>query len=402
MKRREFIARSAGIAAGSIIPYSAWAQTGPCPPPSLQAAGGTSVTSACGTSTAQSDWLLRTGGPGVVWFHNFDAAAEVNQFRWTSGYSNGNDPLAKGSGANNVSHQTSGGADGGGFLRVTYPQNVSPNSCYWWRPFNALTGATNGRGSDDPGAGGTIAPVAFTVSDGSGTTYNWGNSSNPGWYMNAAHQASYPGKHQGSDYWVQVRVRRAQNPGPPPDYGSYTSITGKCVWLTTTNASYTSQELVTYGQSVGNSDVVGTPSRHNVYAGYNYQNIAYQDNAAVTLSNWNLNWRYSGGWDVLLYHITPGTQGGTGADRTRMEVWAAHPGDAAYTKIWDVLYTAHFDTGTNSVGCPNLPGWNGLICAGYHNGTIFKTMSFSFDYDQIIFSKASIPLPNDPTQKGLA
>ena len=212
--------------------------------------------------------------------------------------------------------------------------------------------------------------------------------------MNSAPQASYPGRFQGADFWLQVRVRRAEMPGAPPDSANYSHITGKLVWFTTTNSSYTAQELVTYGQSASNGDAVGTRSRHNVYSGQNFNSLSGgQPNASVALANTTLNWRYSGGWDTLLYHITPGTAGGTGDNRTRVEVWAVHEGETAYTKIWDVTYTQGFDGGTNSVGAPALPGWNALILAIYHNGSAFTTTAFNFDYDQVIFSKAFIACP---------
>jgi hypothetical protein len=118
-----------------------------------------------------------------------------------------------------------------------------------------------------------------------------------------------------------------------------------------------------------------------------------QPNATTLLNNRTINWRYSGGWDTLLYHVTPGTSGGTGADRTRVEVWAAKPGETSYTKIWDVTYTQGFTSGTTSVGAPHLPGWNALILAIYHNGSAFTTSAFNFDYDQVIFSKQFIACP---------
>jgi hypothetical protein len=309
--------------------------------------------------------------------------------------------LAKGSGGNLVSWQSSGGAEGGGFLRSNYPsgQAAGRGNAYWWRPFNALTGATNGRGSNDPGAGGAVTPIAFNVTDGSSTTYSWsGTASNPGWYGSPSDQAANPGAYQGNDFWLQVRVRRAQTPGAPPDTDNYSSITGKNVWLTTTASSFVAQELVTYGQSVGNGDTVGAYSRHNVYVGQNFTSLDGQPNGTVSLSNWSLNWRYSGGWDTLLYHVTPGTNGGTGSNRTRVEVWAQHdpalfPAEAGtYTKIWDVTYSQGYSTGSNSVGAPLIPGWNALILGSYHNGSAFAS-SFNFDYDQVIFSKANIPAP---------
>jgi hypothetical protein len=340
----------------------------------------------------------------VVWYHNFDSAAEVNQFRWSGGYSGGNDPSSKGADGNRVQWVSSGGVDNGAFLRLTYPLGANTGSSYWYRPFNALTGATNGRGQDDPGAGGTIRPVAFNVSDGSSTLYSWGLQSNPGWYGSPSDQAANPSKYQGNDFYLQVRVRRSGTPGKPPDSSQYSNITGKLVWFTTTNATATAQEIVTYGQSAS-EDVVGQQPRHRMYGGYNFTPFGgnSQHNETTTIDNRDSpsDWRYSGGWDTLLYHITPGSEGGTSSNRTRIEVWAQHdltlfPAESGqYTKIWDLHYTGHYATGGNSVGAPDFPGWNALILAIYHNGSQFTTTGFNYDYDQVIFSKSSIPAPNN-------
>jgi hypothetical protein len=361
--------------------------------------GNTSAVNLTLVKNSAADFLNRISGADVVWWHNFDSASEVNQFRWTGGFGSGQDPNAAGSGGNLVSWQSSGGADGGAFLRIAYPAGSSQGqgNSYFWRPFNPLTGATNGKGAADPGANGTISPATFTVTSGSGTTNGWtGSQSNPGWYMHPTHQSANPGKFQGHDFWLQIRVRRASTPGAPPDnLPSYTNITGKHVWFSNTNYTYVVQELVGYGYSVGNGDAVGVQSRFNVYSGQNFTSLFDgQPNATVTTSNLSMNWRYSGGWDTLLYHVTPGTNGGTGANRTRVEVWAQHdpalvPSEAGvYTKICDVTYTQSYDTN----GTAPLPGWNALILAAYHNGSSFST-SWQFDYDQVIFSKASIPAP---------
>lgn len=345
-----------------------------------------------------SDWQTRISGAGVVWYHSFDTASEVNQFRWTGGFGSGQDPNAAGSGGDLVSWQASGGADGGAFMRISYPAGSSAGqgNSYWWRPFNPLTAATNGRGVVDPAANGTLTPATFTVTSGSGTLNGWtGSQSNPGWYMHATHQAQNPGKFQGSDFYIQYRIRRANRPGPPPDNPpSYFNITGKSAWLSNTNYTYTIQEFVFFGQSVGNGDVAGTYERHNVYVGQNFDTLPNQPNATVAVSNLTVGWRYSGGWDTLMVHVTPGTDGGTGANRTRVEVWAQHdltlfPAESGvFVKIWDVTYTQTFDTN----GTSPLPGWNAQIFAAYHNGSSFSA-SFAYDYDQVIFSKAVIPAP---------
>ena len=294
--------------------------------------------------------------------------------------------------------QSSGGADGGGFLRVAYPAGGAHGGAYWWRPFNPLNAPGNGRATADPGAGGSIAPATWSVSSGSDTTNGWSAAaSNPGWYMHATHQASNPGKFQGSDFYIQYRIRRASRPGAPPDNAQYSNITGKSAWITNTNYTYTTQEFVFFGQSQGNGDQPGVFERQNIYDGQNFDTLPNQPDRTVNISNLTVGWRYSGAWDTLMMHITPGTNGGTGANRTRVEVWAQHdltlfPAEAGvFVKIWDVTFSQSFETGTSP---PELPGWNALILAAYHNGAVFNT-SFSFDYDQVIFSKAIIPAPTN-------
>jgi len=351
-----------------------------------------------------ANFAQRIAGPSVVWYHGFDSAAEVNQFRWTNGYIGGNDPLQNGTDSQYITWQSTGGPDGGGYLRATYPVNVRAGGSYWHRPFNPLTGAGNGRGINDPAASGTIALRSWVATDGGGVLYNWGaDGQNAGWYINAANQAAWPGMFQGNDFYIQVRVRRPEMPGPTPTAGTAYpgGITGKHVWITNTPASSTPNEIVTFGQQSSgfNNDVVGVQSIHWMYDGRNHNPFGGGANLeTITLAN-PTNWRYTGGWDTLLYHVTPGLQDGTGTNRSRLEVWAQRdltlfPGESGqYTKIWDTTYSSAYDSGTNSVGSPALPGWNSLICGIYHNGAMFTNMTFHYDYSQIIFSKATIPAP---------
>lgn len=369
--------------------------------------GSTSGVNLTLVKSAVADFQQRISGASVVWWHNFDAAAEVNQFRWTSAQGvsgwGGQDPSPSGTppGGNLVAWVSTGGADGGGFMRLTYPLGVVAGKSYWHRPFAPLNAASTGRGSADPGASGSIATQAWTVSPGSGTQANWGaTAANAAWYGSPSDQAANPTKYQGTEFYIQVRIRRAQTAGRPPDNASFQNITGKSVWITTMNDSFNAAELVTYGYSAGNADVVGVQSWHNLYSGQNFHSINDQNpGMTLTIDNAIAKWRYSGGWDTLLYHIVPGTSGGTGANRTLVEVWAQHdpallPGEAGvYTKIWESLYSQSFSTGVNSSGSPYFPGWNGFIAAIYHNEAVFTTTAFNFDYDQLIFSKAFIPAP---------
>jgi hypothetical protein len=356
-------------------------------------------------SSGDDGWSTRIAGPSVVWYHSFDTAAEVNRFRWSSGYGSGNDPLGLGSDAAKCAWVATGGADGGGFMRLNYPQGANSAGSYWIRPFAPFTGTGNGRGVADPGASGTITAQAWNPTDGGGQTRGYtSQASSPAMYGHATDQAANPTKYHGNDYYLMVRERRTGTPGLAPDAPPFANIVGKSIWLNITTDTSTANELVTFGQSP--ADVIGVHERHRMYEGANRSgdNVGIGgSNQTVTISNSDgvNDWRYSGGWDTLLYHVTPGTHGGTGSNRTRLEVWAQHdltlfPGESGqFVKIWDMLYTAFYDQGTNSAGDPCFNGWNDVILAIYQNGATFS-QSFSYDYDQVIFSKATIPAPTTP------
>ncbi len=395
MVRRRDILVGAGGVAGGLIPLVG--RAAPCPPPQVNL-DGDAANSSCSSSTAALDWNTRISDPGVVWYHNFDSAAEVNAFRWTGAYRGGNDPLAVGnSNAKYVAWVPTGGADGGGYMQLTR-NNSGMDNDYWWRPFSPLTGDSNGRGVDDPGASGSLAPGTFVATDGGNQLLNWGASNNPkpGWYGNASYQNSFS---DGTDFYVQVRVM-----ADPRRTATGNIQVGKFTSFSTTNNSYTSQELVTYAGYFPKASGVGTANYHNVYQGYNYAPLA---DVATTSSGTRIQlgsaiggvcdpysgvnagcWAYSFGWDTLLYHVTPGHNGT--AD-TRYEVWAAHEGETSYRKIWDVVFPAYFDSGGNTIGGVARNGWNAMLCWIYHNGASMST--FWQRFDQIIFSKAFIACP---------
>jgi hypothetical protein len=194
---------------------------------------------------------------------------------------------------------------------------------------------------------------------------------------------------------------------------------GKKVWFTTTTASYTNQELVTYGAYYGgfSGDGSGVPNYHMVYQGFNFaplNDVAVESDGTKvqlgseipgvcdpyeasqqgnpTLVNGCWDYATDGTWDTLLYHVVPGRNG---VAETVFEVWAAHSGETSYTKIWSVTYPANYDTGTGSLGQPNRPGWNALILSAYSNGFQgIPLTAFTESYDQVIFSKEFIPAPS--------
>jgi hypothetical protein len=383
MKRREFIA-GATTSAGLLLVDGVRAAT-PCPP----ILTGGSPTSSCSPTDREADWLARTSGQGVVWYHDFRNKAEVDQFRWSGGYRGGNDPLDKGR-PNTVRHITTDGVTGGACLEILRPEG-SRDGSMWWRQFNPITGSGNGRGADDPGANGSIPPQIHEVFDGSNTTGQWHQQARPGFY---GHQSYHSGtQFDGTDFYFQMRVKmdpRRTSPG--------NSQVGKLFYITFTPYSNSNQEIVTYSGAFPEAGV-GMPNYHRVYA-INYNPIEDSDSlnrpgqqVGSDLADYSAGrycdirsqsgncWAYSGGWDTLLYHITPGRRG---REETRFVVYAAHEGERTYTKNWDLVVPMLFDDGYNF-------GWNAIILSDYNNG--LENSEFYHRYDQLIFSKNFIPCP---------
>jgi hypothetical protein len=384
MKRRDFIV-GATSSAGILLLDGAEAAT-PCPP----VLDGASPSSACPAGDLESDWLARTSGQGVVWFHDFRNKAEVDQFRWTGGYRGGNDPLDKGR-PNRCRWIIDDGVTGGACLELIRPAGRLDGPG-WWRQFNPLTGASNGRGIDDPGANGSIPVQNHSPSDGSSTTSQWHEQPRPGFY---GHESYHSGtQFDGTEFYYQMRVKM-----DPRRTTSGNSQVGKLFYITFTPYSNCNQEIVTYSGAFGTPGV-GKPNAHRMYDGKAYGPLEDSDSlgrpghqVGSDLADYGANiycdigtqpgvcWNYSFGWDTLLYHITPGRNG---SNETRVVVYAAHEGETKYTKIWDLIVDIVFDGGLNF-------GWNAIILSDYNNG--LDNSEFYHRYDQLIFSKNFIPCP---------
>jgi hypothetical protein len=354
---------------------------------------------------AAADWSARIGDPNVVWYHNFDSASEVDAFRWTGG--KGNDPTGdadKAAAPDGLQHchwEPTGGADGGGFMQVDRPQGTYDVGM-WWRPFSPLNGASNGRGVDDPAANGTLTVGSFDASY-HATLEEWAKPENAkqGWYG-----PSPDSFFDGTDFYLQVRVMADPRRTTPGNIQG-----GKFVWLTTTWASYISQELVSYQASTEHATMhaVGEPNYFNMYRGSDFSDIY---SASTTMNGLDTQlgseipgecdpyeshltgcWSYAtdGTWDTLLYHITPGQPS---QPTTRIQVWAAHSGHTTYTKITDVFLATVYDTSSSAVGAVGRVGWNAVILGAYANGFQgVPNSAFFTRYDQVIFSKAFIACP---------
>ena len=370
MKRRDFLATTVS-SAGLLVPE--WARSAPaCAPPVLTpSGGGTAATTPCGSSTAEADWTSRSTGAGVVWAHDFRTDAEVNAYRWTSGYGSGNDPNAAGHATAANCRRLAGDGPTGNCLEILRRAGTGECESVWWRPFAPCTAPGNGLTANDRAANGTIPLLNYTpVARGDQIS-----SVTRGYYGHANYRTA---NFDGSEFYLQMRVKMDPRRIQSPD------TVGKLTYISTAYRSLTSQELVTYSYGDGGNQG-GGKNYFRIYGGWQVFGALDQEvnpyDGIQPGSDSNADWYYSGGWDTIMYHIVPGR---VGVDETLFEVYAAHPGETAYTRIWRQTFAVVEFEWNN--------GWNAFIASTYNNGNNMRS-DFYHRYAQIIFSKQFIPCP---------
>jgi hypothetical protein len=339
---------------------------------------------ASGTTTQPSsslaDWQQRISGPGVVWFHDFESEAEVDAFRWDFG--TGNDPNDQ-SVPNRCRYRSDDGITHGCLEQFRPAGNIEPPE--WWRPFSPLTSPGNGRSSNDPAASGTLTVQTYNSTQGGSQIQNWGDR---GYYGHPDYHAADPGAFDGTDYYVQCRVKTSASRVDEPDGG-------KLFYFTRTDMANTSQEIVVISNNVvsqlnPNANLLklyrsGSPGLDEDDPGSARQpgNTMGVCQTSPTIVNSGCYFTPQEEWYTYLFHITPGHDSG---NDTRVEVWVAHWGETSYTKVWD----------QSNVDLPFAAGHpfghNALICAGWMNSIVFSQDVYH-RYCQIIFSKQSIACP---------
>jgi hypothetical protein len=353
MKRRDFLIATAGTA-GAALPLIG--RGAPCPPSPVSAVGGTSATTTCASGNAEADWQARISAPGVVWFHDFRAAAEVDNFRWRGGQ--GDDPNNTGDGS--VRRITSDGITGGACLEVFTPAGTQAD-CVWWRPFSPLTGGGNGRGANDPGDGGRLVAQPFAPDPVSGRSNinSWGSR---GLYGHASYHSA--GGFDGTEYYMQMRTKISAS-----RYTSGNAQAGKLLYFSHTYRSLTGQEIVV---------------QNNI----NRDFMAYRSGSPPLEPSKQSGSEISGFWAwpadewvTVLYQVVPGREG---VAETVFKVWVARAGATNYTRIWDTrVVPLSFDYNN---------GQNALILSSYMNGVTSPAAWFT-RFDQVIFSKQPIACP---------
>lgn len=430
MKRRDFLKTSAGFA-GVVLPGLGLSQVKPCPPPTLSAGGGTSVSTPCAApGNADADWVARSTGPGVVWAHDFRTDAEVNSFRWQGGV--GNAPnIASTDG--NCRRITSDGITGGGCLEINIPTGGTCASG-WWRPMSALAAGGNGKSSDDPAAGGTLPVRAWNPAN-SGQTYNFMG----GYYGHPSYQTQYPtwsrGGNQysniwdGSEYFLQFRCKI------PSSRFNQSNPDGKLVFLDLTSgqtgtslgeivlrsepghswnaAGQTTNVFRPYGmfgdsRSYGAGELTNSQGGNGIGAmqpGYNESTCHIGTGTVGGCWYWPAD-----EWVTLLVHVAPGrhnpgpyspTTGSSAWYLTTapyrefvLEIYAARAGQTSYTKIHSKKDYAWLYGDGNSPGdyVFHPPSHNSIALSGYMNN-VPAVQGWYHRFTQVIFSKQFIAAP---------
>jgi hypothetical protein len=415
MKRRDFLVTSAGLAGAAALPSVGFGQTKPCPPPSLSAGGGTSVTTSCTNTSGTADWITRSTAPGVVWSHNFEAATEAGAFRVVANV--GNDP-------SNSSNSTciwdaADGFAGGGSLSISLPTGALSKG-YWNRPMSALKAGSNGKTVDDLAANGTLTKRTYNANS---TSADW--DFRTGYYGHSTIQAANPTWNgqsnvwDGNEFYIQFRAKISGSrwtTGNP---------SGKLMFIDVTGLTGT-QEIV-----IQSENVIGAAGDHyyktNPFRMYSSQGSepnslltspqgssglvqpggAFPNCTVSNLAVANACWEWpKDEWVTVLVHVIPGRDNdafyGANPDKPlsawpyhdmTIEAWVARTGATAYTKVYEQFNLA-WDYYTS--GARHPAAFNKIGPTAYMNSGATPqpaVAGWSHKFTQLIFSKQFIPCP---------
>ena len=281
-------------------------------------------------AAAEADWNARLNDPGVVAHHAFEAAAEVSQFRWATSY--GNSPDAATQRTANCAYEEDAGVGFGGCVAITRDGVATSmgESAHWIRPWAALTGATNGRGTDDPAKNGELTlrtlPTPVEATD---TLQNFAY----GWWGHPTYVAADPTHFEGGpDIYMVYRTKRdsvrwtggdnAYSVGKHMFVGYSEGSDGEfghCfVFYSYGGGGPSNNYFRMYGGINPNSPTDNYPS----YTGDN------QPGGITQLFAWGAD-----SWDSIMFHLTLGR---TSVVETRLELWYAHTGEYRWTKFYDL------------------------------------------------------------------
>lgn len=330
-------------------------------------------------STAEADWQSRISASGVVWYHSFDTANEVRNFRWN------NASPAFGMDPNDLAHpntcvwDSTGGVDGGGALRLRYPVGTNHASA-WGRPYSPIVSGTttgNGRTSNDPGA----SPISWNPSQSDALRVV-----NTGWYGHSSYSGD--AAFDGTEYWVQFRFKidsdRYLNTG---GNGTLGAQGGKLLYLDARDGS--------------NQEIIWTNGKipyFLAYTNFGSPTLAGPGNAIQYGSQWPncgiidppATYCYlmpADTWVTWLWHVRLGRQS---TNETWVEVFVKDSRYAADYNGYTRVFNYNLISMNYSSGKPR--GHNVLHLTNYFNNWQNDYEWFSW-YDQVIFSTQFIAAP---------
>jgi hypothetical protein len=435
MKRRDFLLRSAGVA-GFVLPSFARGQTGPCPPPSIGVAGGTTASTSCQPGNAAADWAARSTGPGVVWAIDFSQSpGAVEKFLLR----------AASTPASWTALDTTEGIQRGGALKQFCGAGAR-NSHKWPRPFSPFPAdSTHGLPADigfTRGIGGNSAGVQWPYTGERpeatdymkwrhglyghsaywNTTREWSDSTPWEWIQK-------PGS-TSRDFYLQVRTKISASLF---NIGNLIANNhrGKHVYIDLCGGG--NGELVSFSPAEHTSgSYVSHRSRfYTNFNGYDLEEMIgsgraqpgspYEGTCSFGNASPNGCWTMpENEWFTLLFHVVPGRQNtvmGTyqynpregylqAANRdTGVEIWAHRKGESGYTLIHRRLnsgandayawyFSATAEDHYNQTDGPK--GFNEFEINAYMGSNNAPSeMAWTRWYDQIVFSHQFIPCPDD-------
>lgn len=335
-----------------------------------------------------ANWNAIIAQPGVVFSHNMENQAEVDNFRFRLGP--GNVPNER----TEVFHLPGEGAGpNGGAIRFVVPAGGRCQAD-WRRPFSPLNAGGNGKPTNDQAANGTLTRRTYDPNSADNTkNWNW----QQGWYGHADYQgtAQFDGSGPSKFYIRQdVRLSSSRFLSGQPD--------GKLIYIDA--APGNNQEIVVQSTQDPRFRMytrfgawaVTTPQDPNFANGKKVQPGGVYDLTCIYPSFNSCFLLPANVWVTLMFGITPGRHWDFSGDinaaeanpaiaNTRIECYVALPGDSDYTKV--------FDKANELINFEAPFGWNMVKFSAYMNNVNARVdAGWTQDFRKLVMSRDFIPL----------
>lgn len=421
MKRRDFLANAAAFS-GLALPALARGDGKPCPPGSLGVQGGTVVSNACAPLGAESDWLARSTGNGVVWAHRFNDSGADYWLRPSLG--------EKGQTSTAVARRiTSDGILGDGCLEIFVPAGQTPGLAGWGRPLAPVTGGVGYSADVNKSALRSVNFNKFYSMAGNVSYERLGNMrggcfGKDIYFDPTEYVAGVPEFVHSGTFWLQWRMKLSASKGVATEFpskllildhmGNGTAMQEVVLGINAkTNPAwpagpyfYTAQGSRTMSRLM---DPQGGGPNAVIQTGGEYSNCRLDNFSAVPADAVNKCWSFPlDQWITVMIGVTPGTQNVTPDQGYNFPSPVRDAGlvikvASAGAKRWTTIcnksdfywyYSQQFGGIYNYAMAPN--GFNAFRFTLYNGGGTQSPVSADqyARYDQVICSTAEIPLPS--------